>query len=204
MNLDYSNCKIIRGRSARLVKRDFLIECIKHCNKNKGVAMEFGVARGKSIKVIAKQTGLLTFGFDSWEGLPTDWNVGDKIFQKGHFKTPIPDPASLGPNVLLVKGEFKHTLKHFTKSLNFDISFIHIDCDLYSSAYTVLKSLDKFISPGTIIAFDEIENFANTKHKSTNKHNEKLALLRWMEKYKRKAVAVVRTNWYQAAYKIVN
>jgi hypothetical protein len=202
--IDYTDCLRINGKTTKDVKPLFLSKSIEHCKIKKGVAMEFGVASGQSLKLIAEQTKLLTFGFDSWDGLPTDWNVGDTVYKKGHFKTPIPDSESIGKNVILVKGLFDNSLPCFVKSLDFVASFIHIDCDLYASAWSVLDNLNEKIVPGTVIAFDEIENFADTIHKNTNTENEKRAFLDWLKKYNRKVSPICTTNWYQASFQVIN
>jgi len=38
---------------------------------------------------------------------------------------------------------------------------VHVDCDLYSAARTVLSLLAERIVPGTVIVFDEYFNFPN-------------------------------------------
>src|SRR5215831_6087032 len=38
-----------------------------------GLCLEFGVAAGNSIRRLAK-AGRQIYGFDSWQGLPHDWN----------------------------------------------------------------------------------------------------------------------------------
>ena len=40
-----------------------------------------------------------------------------------------------------------------------NISFIHVDCDLYSSTKYVLDSLKHMIKPGCILVFDELVNY---------------------------------------------
>lgn len=202
--IDYSQTKIIRATNNQTAKSKFLSNSINYCKIKNGIACEFGVASGNSLKLIAKKSKLLTVGFDSWEGLPADWNVGDSIYKKGHFKTKMPDPSTIGDNVILVKGLFNKTVPNFSKNFSFKISFLHIDCDLYSSASYVLGALNDNIIKGTIIAFDEIENFAGTLHKSTNHENEKRAFIGWIKKFKRKVKPIVRTEWYQASFEVTN
>jgi len=40
------------------------------------------------------------------------------------------------------------------------IALIHVDCDIFSAATTVLETLDRRIGPGTVIVFDELLNYA--------------------------------------------
>ena len=202
--INYSKAKVVKEKNNKIAKSKFLIESLNHCKIKNGIACEFGVASGSSLKIIAKKSKLLTVGFDSWKGLPNNWNVGDSIYKKGHFKTKMPDPTDIGNNVILIKGLFNKTVSQFFKEFSFTISFIHIDCDLYRSTSCVLNALNNNIVSGTIIAFDEIENFANTSHKSTNYLNEGRAFNEWIIKYKRKIKPIVRTNWYQAAFEIIS
>jgi len=75
----------------------------------------------------------------------------------GHFSTNgvLPDVRN---NVELIKGWFNETLINFIKKHNKKISFIHIDCDLYSSTKYVLDTLKNYIDKDCIIVFDELVN----------------------------------------------
>lgn len=41
-----------------------------------GLVLEFGVASGEAINLLAENTTEKVFGFDSFEGLPDDWRTG--------------------------------------------------------------------------------------------------------------------------------
>ena len=43
------------------------------------------------------------------------------------------------------------------------ISYLHIDCDLYSSTKDIFDLLGHLIAPGTVIVFDEYFNYAGWK-----------------------------------------
>ena len=58
-------------------------------------------------------------------------------------------------NVILFKGYFDKTLPKFLKQNSENVSFIHVDCDIYSSTKTIFQYLAEYIVPGTIIVFDE-------------------------------------------------
>ena len=62
-------------------------------------------------------------------------------------------------NVELVKGMIEDTLPEFLKYNQETVAFIHIDTDLYSSAVTILNNLKTRIKKGTIILFDEINDY---------------------------------------------
>ena len=123
-----------------------------------GLNLEFGVADGSSFEFWASANPNVNFyGFDSFEGLPENWKPG---FDRGRFRQSM--LPVLPNNVNLVKGWFSDSLPIFIANLRHPqdgISFIHIDCDLYSSTKTVLNYLREYICPGTIIAFDEYFNY---------------------------------------------
>lgn len=120
-----------------------------------GQFLEFGVYSGKTINHIAKLKPEETiYGFDCFEGLPETWRTG---YESGCFKVDsLPDVES---NVQLIKGLFQETLPGFRKNHQEVCSFIHIDCDLYSSTKYVLEELKEQIVAGTIIVFDEYFNY---------------------------------------------
>jgi hypothetical protein len=119
-----------------------------------GLFCEFGVFSGRSINHIAKQVKQIVYGFDSFEGLPERWRDG---FAKGEFKvTHLPKVQS---NVTLIKGWFDQTLPNFLQEHVEPISFLHIDCDLYSSTKTIFELCADRIQPGTVIVFDEYFNY---------------------------------------------
>lgn len=121
-----------------------------------GSMMEFGVYSGKSINFIADQLpNKVVYGFDSFEGLKEHWQEG---FEKGAFDLggTMPEVRS---NVNLIKGWFNESLPAFIQDHEQNIAFLHIDCDLYSSAQTVFNLLKNYIVKGTIIVFDEYFNY---------------------------------------------
>ena len=117
-----------------------------------GLYLEFGVFEGDSINFIATYNPTKTiYGFDSFEGLPDDWYYkgGKGVFDR-HGNMP-----EVNKNVRLIKGWFDKTLPQFIDEHNEKCAFVHIDCDIYSSAKTVLRLLGDKITHGTIIVFDE-------------------------------------------------
>jgi hypothetical protein len=121
----------------------------------RGLVCEFGVYKGASLRLIGEALPQRTiFGFDSFEGLPEDWFEG---FQRGTFK--VDRLPQVPANVVLVKGWFSETLGPFLDDHPADATFLHVDCDLYSSAKCVLDAFASRIRPGTIIVFDEYFNY---------------------------------------------
>lgn len=120
-----------------------------------GLVLEFGVAAGHSVNFIAKQLGpeQKVYGFDSFEGLPEAWTSS---YRKGHFAQGLPEVPD---NVELVVGWFDKSLPAFLAEHHGDVSYLHVDCDLYSSTRTIFSLLVDRIKPGTIIVFDEYFNY---------------------------------------------
>jgi len=123
-----------------------------------GMILEFGVAGGASINVLAKGTTRHIHGFDSFEGLPEDW--GGRHEEKGHYSTGgvLPETPA---NVTLHKGWFDDTLPGFFEKNDGPVAFAHIDCDLYASTKTALEHIAPRLKPGSIIVFDEFFNIPN-------------------------------------------
>lgn len=68
-------------------------------------------------------------------------------------------------NVVLIDGYIEDTLPLFIRENKIKaVSFIHIDTDTYSPAYTVLSLLKPYISTGTIILFDELCGYPNWRN----------------------------------------
>jgi predicted O-methyltransferase YrrM len=116
-----------------------------------GLALEFGVASGVTMREIAKKR-LPAHGFDSFEGLPEDWRAG---FEKATFAQELPEVGGAALHV----GWFDETLPSFLREHTDPFAFVHLDADLYSSTKTVFDlAFDRFV-PGTIIVFDEYFNY---------------------------------------------
>lgn len=96
------------------------------------------------------------YGFDSFEGLPEDWNSSHG---KGHFATDL-TKLTFKSNVAIKKGWFNETLPKWKVSQASKIAGIHVDCDLFSSTKTILDELEGLIfqfKPSLL--FDEFYNY---------------------------------------------
>lgn len=140
--------------------------------------LEFGVANGDTINYISTFTDKKVYGFDSFEGLPEDWidDNNNIILSKGFFNMNGNFP-NVNHNVVLYKGLFQDTLETFLDNHKNDkISFVHIDCDLYSSTKYVLEKIYPYLDKKCIIVFDELVNIKNDS-------NELRALTEFVTKY---------------------
>jgi hypothetical protein len=122
--------------------------------------LEFGVHRGESIArwaTLLRGPDCRLVGFDSFEGLPEDWNLADR---RGTFSTGGEAPRIDDPRVSFIKGWFEDTLSCFTVPAH-ERLVLHLDADLYSSTRTVLLAMEPHMSVGTFLIFDE---FADRNH----------------------------------------
>jgi len=124
-----------------------------------GLVLEFGVWKGASIRHLATHLApRKIYGFDSFEGLPEDWDCG---ISKDFFRlTSLPEVPS---NVELIKGWFNVTAGDFLKQHPEPMALLHIDSDIYSSAKFIFDTYGSRIIPGTVILFDEYMNYPTWK-----------------------------------------
>ncbi len=115
-----------------------------------GLVLEFGVYQGRSIRLLADLVDGAVDGFDSFEGLPSDW--GDE--RRGTYSTQGSLPT-VPANVTLHRGWFEDSLPEFLSRQSGPIRFINIDCDLYRSTKTVLDLVAPQVVAGSVIVFDE-------------------------------------------------
>ena len=119
-----------------------------------GACLEFGVRWGVSARYLAARVGHL-HGFDSLQGLPEEWVAGEGA---GTYSTAGATPP-LPANVTLYPGWFEETLPRFLAAVAGPVSFVHVDCDIYSSTRTVLEGLADRLLPGAVIVFDEYHSY---------------------------------------------
>ncbi len=179
-----------------------------------GLVMEFGVFEGKSINDIARVwTDQQVYGFDSFEGLPEDWDMGDgvvftkdRFFNAGGVLPDVPD------HVTLIKGFFDASLPGWWNANKNPISFLNIDSDLYSSAIFILETLNDYLLPGAIVRFDELCDWRlfdpretrPPKHKYyTWAENEWKALNEWISKYDREVAPLARNYAFSSIVRII-
>ena len=118
-----------------------------------GLMLEFGVARGRSIRHWAEIFPTHDiYGFDGFEGIYEPWNN----LPAGTFAQ---QPPRVPPNVKLVVGRFDQTLPKWTQCHPGPISLLHIDCDLYQATRDIFDHIGDRIVSGTVIVFDEYWNY---------------------------------------------
>jgi len=167
-----------------------------------GLYLEFGVHDGTTVNFTATIVNPnKVYGFDSFEGLPEDWERGNNVYKKGHFdlKGELP---KVEDNVELIKGFFEDSLKPWLKEHSQVISFLHIDCDLYSGAKYVLKTLNHLIAPGTVIVFDELCDWKDSDIYPAWREGEWKALNEWLKEDKRKVEVLSRGEAFESAIQV--
>lgn len=159
---------------------------------------EWGVYRGESLLLLENlfymhQLGVRqSFGFDSFEGLPAEDPNVEKfyVFTQGAFG----DVQKLYPiRGKYVKGWFNELTSEHIKSLDMKpCKFIHIDCDLYISAYQALDFLfaNQLAQPYTIIAFDEFKSTSTLMAGGESK-----AFYEISDKYKIESTEIFRNEY---------
>lgn len=201
----------MQTNSGRDRERDYhLIECIEKVDIE-GEVIEMGVFTARSTNMIAdcfKQQ--VIHGFDSFKGLPEDWaktddelrypeNIRRKVGKYALDKLP-----KCRKNLRLWVGMFADTLPQFKEELKPSaISFLHVDCDLYSSTATTFEELNDIIVPGTIICFDELAVFNDAFVYDTWDRHEYKALKEWTTKYDRQYEVIYHSNYQQASIRVV-
>ncbi|HEX3785499.1 MAG TPA: class I SAM-dependent methyltransferase [Pseudonocardiaceae bacterium] len=119
-----------------------------------GMALEFGVYSGHTLRIIRDaRKGTEIYGFDSFQGLPEAWRPN---IPAGAFHAPeVPEIDG----AQLVVGWFDDSLPPFLAEHADPVTFLHVDCDLYSSTVTVLANAGPRLVPGSVIVFDEYWNY---------------------------------------------
>jgi hypothetical protein len=134
-----------------------LLEYALSQSEPEGHFLEFGVYSGGTLRYIARRKAkTVIHGFDSFEGLPEAWggfNLGRRAFSVEGRLPRVPS------NVVLHKGWFSDTVPKWCRETPGPISFIHIDCDLYSSTLDVFNAIADRLRQGTVILFDEYFNY---------------------------------------------
>jgi tetratricopeptide (TPR) repeat protein len=129
---------------------------------------EFGVWRASSFKYLIKvfKKG---YGFDTFTGLPEEWDVGDHIEKEGTYTSDGNVPKIKGGEFII--GKFEDTLPVFFSESRPMASVINFDADLYSSTICALNFSKSVMDKDTILIFDELiinESWEQDEFKALN------------------------------------
>ena len=129
---------------------------------------EFGVWRASSFKYLIKafKKG---YGFDTFTGLPEDWDLGSHQEKKGVYTSDGNVPKIKGGEFIV--GKFEDTLPIFFSESRPVASVINFDADLYSSTICALNFSKQVMDKDTILIFDEFiinESWEQDEFKALN------------------------------------
>ena len=139
--------------------------------KGPGLALEFGVAGGTTLEIIAEvvASDRLVVGFDCFTGLPEAWRTG---YPAGCFAQAPPSDI---PGARVVTGLFEDTLPGFLGETDESIAFMHLDADLYSSTRTVLDLAGERLAHDAVVVLDEFFNYPGWQRHEFRAWNEFIA-----------------------------
>jgi hypothetical protein len=158
-------------------------EAIRRVQGSAPLYLEFGVYRGRTIRYWASHLpapGARFVGFDSFEGLPEDWQPNA---QRGSFSVGQA-PQVDDPRVSFVVGWFDKTLPSYEPPAH-DQLIVNVDCDLYSSTQYVLEWIAPYLRPGTLVYFDDL----------FNRDHQWRALREWLDGSGKAARPVAMARW---------
>ena len=184
--------------------RDNLIGSVKSHSID-GEWAEFGVKNCWSFNHIREHMPAekTLHGFDTFEGLPEEWDIG----LKG------PHPAGILKAKKIPKdneskkywvGLFTDQIPQYRKHNYDNMAFVHIDGDLYSSCNDVLYGLNDRIVPGTVLVFDDFMMFETCDPKKWHNiwNHECRSLIEWCDANNREVEMFSRSNWMQASFTV--
>ena len=119
--------------------------------------LEFGVYRGDSMRYWSRalrHPQARLHGFDSFRGLPEDFDVGGP-YARGTFDVGGVPPPVDDPRVRYFPGRFAETLPSHQMPAH-EVLLVLLDADLYSSTQLVLRHLRPHVVPGTIVILGDL------------------------------------------------
>jgi hypothetical protein len=206
------NCK---NKSKRPQRYSHLTHALQKV-KLAGHVMEFGVYQGLTLKIISDHFRDQTvWGFDSFEGLPETWfkksDVQARRAQHPPGKFAL-DSAELQAvvdqfakrKVKLVPGWFNQSIVPWMDHNPGVISFLHVDCDLYSSTMDILTLLNDRIVPGTVMVFDEMYPWHDVESYDLWEQGEFRALGEWIHSHGRSFRTLYRSQHQQCSIEVIS
>lgn len=121
-----------------------------------GAVAEVGVYKGGALISLAKAfSGVEVIGFDTFNGLPANYDGEDEIHRPGEFKSQweeVSAACSEYKNITLVKGVFPESAKDFPEKR---YSFVHLDLDQWRGTKDALEYFWPRMVPRGTIFFDD-------------------------------------------------
>jgi hypothetical protein len=184
---DYLEFGVFAGfsfiRSFQIIKAVFLQHQRLHEGRTKEDALE----------IRRNWENMRFFAFDSFQGLPelegvdkqtSDFAEGKYAYAEGYFRQNLVKADVALDKVRIVPGWFNETCtaETISKHAMKNASIIHVDCDLYASAKTVLEFIKPLLNDGTIIVFDDWYTFRGNPQLGEQRafHEWKATLTDWI------------------------
>jgi hypothetical protein len=191
----FHSAPVFPGKKGDKTRKRHLAAALEQARPD-GLVVEFGVFQGYTLNVLARRvTPDQVWGFDSFEGLPEDWQVSsDQDLAAGTFavdRLPVVDT-----NAELVVGWFSDTLPIWMERHAGPMRLLHVDCDLYSSARYILATLNSRIVPGTVIVFDDMYSWYDPGFYTNWADGEFRALAEWCKEFDRGFEPLYRTDYF--------
>ena len=146
----------LRTRATVVSRHATLEMCVRLAAGIPGNIIEFGVADGKSTRVLRRALTAVErdgaprktiYACDSFEGLR-------EKFENAEVGAFACEPPKI-PGVQIVKGYFEDSLTPALAKQVGRVAFASLDADLYSSTICALRWLTPLIGTGTLLLFDE-------------------------------------------------
>jgi len=138
---------------------------------------ECGVFRGGMTLMMALQledTNRRVHAFDSFEGLPAARTDEETFYYLPGAMAADPGDVALlfephRKNIELHPGRFSETLP----GLKTDLGFVHVDCDVYSSARDCMECLYDNLVPDGVMVFDDFRDLGGGVAQALREHVER-------------------------------
>ena len=207
---EIENNFFFNSHPSRLKKIINHYEIFKKTIKIPGDIVECGVFKGNSLTRFTIFRDLLigskkkVYGFDVFGKFPNQKNSADNKFAQNHDKQ-----IGIGINYSLIKKNFRNkkfrnfslikgpvekTLKDFVfKNNRLNISFLHLDLDVYNPTYSAFELLFPRVSKGGVILIDDYGKVQGAT-KATNEYfsNNKIKLKIQSTKFDKKLKFVIK------------
>jgi hypothetical protein len=163
-NADLQQWLLAQGQFPYFRHRSELYDCVNRriVNGDSIDYLELGVYFGESIfkwASINTHPDSRFTGFDSFEGLPEDWECVLGTVRKGAYSAGGAIPTTTDSRICFVKGLFSETLRPFLNTFRpHSRLVVHNDADLFSSTLFTLCTLDPILVAGSILIFDEFDD----------------------------------------------
>ena len=104
----------------------YIFDNMSYKHKDNTLWLDFGIRCGGNANYISLKTDDKLYGFYNNNGFPEKWDNDTFIWK------------NINSNIIISNGPYNETVENFIKTQDKKISFIHIDCDYYSSSKNIL------------------------------------------------------------------